>query len=530
MATLKNVGTPAEWDSSSFAGTDLVDVDYINSLLASNMTMQQAQTQYNAMLSAYAPASFLTAAINGTTGLSGQNTSPLATSSWAAAQVANYQTSSTIAQPSGPVPLQYGTGQVSSGQIATQGAQTVPAPFWSPGSYLSTTQSVAPGNNPTPLFSVAIPALGYPSYKLVCFGSVDVQATVRTFVLTMDSAFSSSGLATFTLLVNGVQITDNNYHPMNLSSNTGASAILSAMQSLQPGTTPPVGTQITGVTVTGNQGGPFTIAYLPLLGDGNLAVVNNNPNAGSISVAPTGQPVISVVTSDSQTVAQGYGLPSVYQGSKPGSISSQMTLNTSSPISAAASTIGNWVPNPALGFTSTVVGNFLQVPQSGTVTLTATLTFTGASEGSRSIGQTPQTSIQIIKNDGTVLVPSTVTGATFSGTSGTLTCSGQVTVTQNELIGVQGWEPNIYQGIGTKGTYGTWQTGTLTLTAPSVYATGEATVVPTSLAAQTAQTTATTLTVYLSTVGNLGGAQANPGGGANLTPTPGLWVMPVPWS
>jgi hypothetical protein len=402
MATLKYVGTPAAWDSSAESSYDLVDVSYINGLLAQNMTMSAAQTQYTALLSGYATASWATSQMSG-----------LATPAYAATQVANYQNAITIGQANGPVPLVYGTGQINPGQINIASTQTFPTPFWSPANYLSGNTSVGVGNSPVSLFTCAIPAMAYSPYVLACFGSID-----------------------------------------------------------------------------------------------------------TISTNTAGQPIITVVDStNSQTIAQGYGIPTDYLGPAPGETQSQAILTTTSVQTDSYVTLTGWSANDTEGFTTTMVGNYMEIPNNGTGTVTASVTFSGASGGDFGVASV-STTIQLVNQAGTVLA----TGTAVSGESGTATVTYTGTFSVGQFVGVQGEQTgpgNTLFGLGA-GTYGSWTGGTLSYAPPSIQNTGPATIMPIAFDNQTPLTGATTLTVYLGTVGEAGAAQAT-------TLEPGLWVCPIPW-
>jgi len=512
MSTLKYVGVPAQWDSSATASQDLVDLSYINGLLAANMTMQAATTQFNQLLAGYATQSWATSQY-----------ASLVTPASAATQVATYQQSSTIGAASGPVALQYGTGQVNPAQIAAPSTQTFPSPFWSPRTYLTGNTSVGVGDAPVALFTCAIPAQSYSPYTLACFGSIDTQSTVSAYVMTV---IGDEG--TYTLSIGGVSTAAIAY-------NATASAIASAMGVA-------FGSVASGPSVTGTfsgTSGTFAINLTPLTG-GTLIVESTAGGllgvAPRVTIVPTGQPLITVETSSDQVIAQGYGAPTNYQGPAPGAVSSQAFLSATSAATNTWRTIPSWTAYNALGFTSTVVsGTYLQVPQSGTATLTASVNFSGAAVGFG--GVEVYTQLAIIDNAGNALAGQY--NPSVGGNSGTATVTWTGNLVQNSLYAIMGVQYQIAAGgyaarssgnpqayevfVYFPGTYGTWESGTFTLTPPSVNNTEDATIIPTSLATQTPLTAATTLTVYLGTVGNAGAAQAT-------TLDPGLWVMPIPWS
>jgi hypothetical protein len=505
MSTLKYVGVPPQWDSSPTASQDLVDVSYINQLLAQNMSMQAANTQIAAQLAGFATQSWANS----------QYTN-LVTPAIAASQVATYQPASTIGAPSGPVALQYGTGQINPAQISAPSTQTFPSPFWSPASYTYANENagqpatVGVGNSPVVLFTVAIPAQSYSPYVLMCLGSIDTTSTVSAYTLTVVSGTEG----TFTLSVGGVTTA-------TIAYNATASTIQTAMAAA-------LGTVASGIVVTGS--GPFAINFSPTTG--GVLTVNTQPGlfgtSPVVSVTPTGQPVITVQTPANQVIATGYGSPANYQGVTPGGISSQMVLNATSTITSTMLNIGGWIANNAQGFTTTITGNYLQCPQSGLVTITASVTFSGADMGyedylqsSSSTNYYPETVLQLVNSSGTILG----TGTPVYANSGVATVTWTGTVSQGELIAVQGYEPNIYTGLfgSGAGTYGSWTAGTVTLVPqPPAQNSEEAILLPTPLSGQTPLTGATTLTVYLGTVNNAGGATAT-------TLDPALWIMPIPW-
>ena len=507
MSTLKYVGVPPQWDASATASQDLVDVSYVNQMLASNMTMQAATTQFTSLLAGYATQSWATAQM-----------SSLVTPAAAATQVANYQNASTIGTPSGPVPLQYSTTQINPAQIAAPSTQTFPSPFWSPQTYLTGNTSVGVGNTPVTLFTTAIPAQSYSPYALVSFGSIDTQSTVSAYILTVVSGTEG----TFVLSVGGVSTA-------TIAYNATASTIQTAM-----GTA--FGTVASGSTVTGT--GPFAINFTPLAG-GVLTVTTQAGLLGTtpvVTVQPTGQPVVYVETPSGQVIAQGYGASTNYQGQYPGAIASQAFLSATSTATSSLINIPGWTANNAQGFTTTMVGNnFMQIPQSGVGTLTASVSFTGAAVGFG--GTAVYTQLQIVNSSGVPLAGQV--NPSVSGNSGTVTASWNGLLTQGALYTVQGVQYQVAPGsypastsgnpgtfgvfVYTVGTFGTWTSGTFTLAPVSVSNTEEATIIPTSLATQTPLTGATTLTVKLGTVGNAGAAIAT-------TLDPGLWVMPIPWA
>ena len=159
MATLKNVGKTVQSDSGNTARAyDLVDEDYISTLIAANMSQGAVNTLVATNLLPYASVAYANTAMSG-----------LATPAYVISVDANYIPLSTIGQPNGPIALGAG-GRVSPGVITTANTQRWPSPFWTPATYASgplTSSSTA-----TQLFTLSQPNPGY-TYKLMVTGMVD---------------------------------------------------------------------------------------------------------------------------------------------------------------------------------------------------------------------------------------------------------------------------------------------------------------------------------------------------------------------
>lgn len=160
MATIKNVGKPVASDTGNpNQSLDLVDVNYVNTLLAANMSQSAVTSRINSNLSGFATNSYAASAMSG-----------LATQAYVQSQDALYVPLSTAGQPNGPVPLST-LGKVSPGLINAPSTQQWPTPFYSPPAYQTSSVTT---DTPSQLFTVAQPYPGF-NYRLLVTGLMDSQ-------------------------------------------------------------------------------------------------------------------------------------------------------------------------------------------------------------------------------------------------------------------------------------------------------------------------------------------------------------------
>jgi hypothetical protein len=139
--------------------------------------------------------------------------------------------------------------------------------------------------------------------------------------------------------------------------------------------------------------------------------------------------------------------------------------------------------------------------------MVATFVFSGAAAGSKS---SVSTSIQIIDSLSNVIV----TGATVTGTSGTLTVSFTGPVVAGALYGVQIGESSSTFAIVTSGTF--------TISPSTVSNAASVNIIPVPFEDQTPLTGATTLYVMLASSNASTAVTAS-------TFHPSLWICPIPW-
>lgn len=215
-------------------------------------------------------------------------------------------------------------------------------------------------------------------------------------------------------------------------------------------------------------------------------------------------------------VAGGYGLAESYLGPVPGSSASQAFLGSGTAVTNTWAAVPGWTATNNGGFTTTMLGNFLSVPNTTVATLSASLVFAGAVAGGGL--QPPSTSIRIVNNSGTVIA----TGVAITGASGTCTASFTGQFTSGQLYTVQAQELNITGGFGS-GSFATFSSGTLTLNPSQASNTAMVTVTPAPFQSQTPQTGPTTLYVMLASSDSTTQVSAS-------TFDPGMWVSPIPWA
>jgi hypothetical protein len=160
MAQFRYVGKPISADGGNpKQSLDVVDQDYVNSLLAANMSQGNVTTRIAADLSAYATQSFANTAMTS-----------LVTPAQVQAADANYAATTAIGQPLGPMALS-ALGQISPSLINAASTQQWPTPLYSPAAYQSVPVVT---DTPLLLFSQAQSYPGYP-YVLECTGIMDAQ-------------------------------------------------------------------------------------------------------------------------------------------------------------------------------------------------------------------------------------------------------------------------------------------------------------------------------------------------------------------
>jgi hypothetical protein len=403
MATLKLVGTPAQWDVQAESQYDPATLSFLNLILSQNMTMPQVTALIAADLSSYATLVYQNNAIAGT---AGPNTSQLATPAWTNTQVANHVPSNTVGQVNGPVGLGSASsptpGQVSPGLINAVSTQQWPSPFWSPASYQAA--AVTASTTPAQLYTASMPYPGY-TYTLACFGMIDTSVAA------------------------------------------------------DDGTIPEVLVRVGSIT--------------------------------------------------GQIIAFGYGCGEYYLGPTPGDTSSQAFINSAFTTTGSWATISNWIAQNTGGYSSVMVGNYLQVPDTMTATVSASVVFSGAVASSK---KTVSTSIQLVNNAGTIIA----TGAAVTGVSGTCTVSWSSGVTFGQLYGIQVAETGA-------STFAQISSGTFTITSSTVGNVGPANIIPVPFEDQTPLTAAATLYVMLQSSNSSTAVTAS-------TFDPGLWICPIPWA
>lgn len=158
MATFKNVGKLVENDTGNpRQALDMVNNDYVGTLLAANMSQGTATARIAADLAAFATSGFAATAMTG-----------LATQAFVNTSITSYVPINTVGQPNGPVPLD-ATGKVPPGTINIPSTQQWPTPLYSPVGYQTTPVTAGA---PLQLFSAAVPYPGY-NYRLMVTGMMD---------------------------------------------------------------------------------------------------------------------------------------------------------------------------------------------------------------------------------------------------------------------------------------------------------------------------------------------------------------------
>lgn len=488
MATLKIVGTPPQNDVRPTVGQDVVPQSYVQKLLAGNMSSNAVTAQVNQLLSGYASTAQANAAMTG-----------LATPSWIQAQTAAYALASTAGLPNGPVSLSSPSGLVPVGQIDAASTQTWPLPFWSPPSYNQ--QTVTSTGDEELLYTMAIADPGWP-YVLFCAGMVDTEVGL-TDVASYELLFTGMTGGTFTLTFGAVTTAAIAY-------NAAAATIKSALAALS---------SVVSATVTGTLSSGLYIEIQTVSGGLYLSLNNTSLSGGTYSLTggsyedgTFAQVLVRQGGSTGQVVAVGYGVGESYTGPTPGTSNSQAFVNST------FSCTGNWVTvtgmlaNTGTGYSSTMVGNYLQAPTTMNATVTASFAFSGATVSTAKGAAAVSTAVQIVDQAGNVIV----TGSAVTGNAGTATATWTGPVTAGQLFGVQ-------IGEASAAKFATVTGGTLTIAAPPAINQSVANVLPVPFADQLSTTGATSLSVMLKS-SSASGTQVTAS-----TDFPGLWVMPIPW-
>lgn len=297
--------------------------------------------------------------------------------------------------------------------------------------------------------------------------------------------------------------------PVGLSSTTGriSQAVINAASS-QQWPSPfwsPASYQTTSVTATSTPSLLYTEAiaypgYTYVLFCEGMVDTQVSADNGTIPIV-----VVRVGSATGPIIALGYGCAESYAGPIPGTIASQAFVNQSTPTTPGFSVISGWLPQNTGGYTTTMVGNYLQVPETTTATLSASLTFSGASAAT-------STQLRIVDNLNNVIATGT---ANVAATTGTCTVSWTGGVTAGKLYGLQGMETI------SSGSQASWTGGTFTFIPPQVSNTGMANIAPVPFEYQTSLTGPVTLYVMLQS------STGTPVTASTLFPA--LWTMPIPW-
>lgn len=188
MATLKDVGKTVQSDTANpNQAADLVDLDYLTTLLAGNMSQGAVTSRINSNLSSYATNSFAATALAG-----------LATQSYVQTQDAAYVPLTSIGQSNGPVPLSV-LGKVSPGLINAASTQKFPTPLYSPTGYQTVATTT---DSPLQLFTIAQPYPGY-NYRLLVTGIMDSQVPLTDAPTCFPQVLIYEGSPTGTIIAFG---------------------------------------------------------------------------------------------------------------------------------------------------------------------------------------------------------------------------------------------------------------------------------------------------------------------------------------
>lgn len=213
-----------------------------------------------------------------------------------------------------------------------------------------------------------------------------------------------------------------------------------------------------------------------------------------------------------QIIAAGYGVGESYTGPVPGTVNSQAFINSTFACTGNWVTVSGMLANNGAGFTSAMVGNYLQAQVPMTAVVTASFIFAGAAPSGAKGSASVQTAVQIVDQAGNILV----TGSPVIGNSGTVTATWTGPVAAGQLFGVQ-------IGEASAATFAHVSSGSLTISAPQVLSDSMANVVPVPIDDQLSITGPTSLSIMLQS-SSASSTQVTAG-----TYLPALWVMPIPW-
>jgi hypothetical protein len=188
LATLKYIGKPVQNDTGNPTQVkDLVDKDYVNTLLAANMTQSAVTSRITSNLSGFATQSFAASSM-----------ASLVTQAQVRAADAAYAAITNIGQPNGPIALS-GLGQISPGLITATSTQQWPTPLYSPTAYQNVNVVT---DSPLQLFTMAQPYPGYP-YVLECTGIMDAQVPLTDSPTVLPQILIRQGSATGPIIAFG---------------------------------------------------------------------------------------------------------------------------------------------------------------------------------------------------------------------------------------------------------------------------------------------------------------------------------------
>lgn len=480
MARLKYVGKTVVSDTANpKQSLDLANQDYIDSLLAANMSQSAVTSRITANLSGYATQSFANSSMTS-----------LVTPAQVRAADANFVPTTAVGQPLGPVALS-SLGQISPSLISATSTQQWPTPLYTPTAYQNVSVVT---DSPLQLFTQAQPYPGYP-YVLQITGIMDAQVPLTDNPTVFPQILVREGSPTGTILAFGYGIGE---------SYTWGNPPLGVQSTLQLG----VGTE-------------WAQYYGGTPGFGTYCT----ENAGIAGWRQTGgdtyaicrcrclDPVFSTTTTSYQQVSTTIGSPANDNGNS----------NAATDIYVRMDDTGTYYVRCAIG--------------ASTAWLNYSLGGTEVAIGSPATGLGQQVGDVFTLNAGNFTTKTLRQFQLFRTRAGTTTLMGTWNDTNNaSALG------NAYQGWGFGGTtnfsttffFSTqWFPAPVTgvsLVDPANPAgginSGEVVILPTSLAGQTTKTGPTTLYVMLQS-SDLSGAIKE----VQVSPSqPGLAVVPIPWA
>ena len=205
-----------------------------------------------------------------------------------------------------------------------------------------------------------------------------------------------------------------------------------------------------------------------------------------------------------QIIAYGAGTAECYQVA-----SSRATIGNSFPCGKDSwVTATGWTAQNTGGYSTTLSNNHIVVPYTMTATLSASVTYSGATSGF--LKPSASTGVRIVTDSGTVIA----TGAEHSGNSGTATVSWTGSITGNQGLRIE---------VGQTGAddAATVTSGFFQIIGPQTDNTGPITLAPYNMGAQSVKTGATTLYVTLRRSGGSSTVTALPS-------YPDLFVVALP--